>query len=139
MLFFNSGILEWIVAKCTASKKEFTRRLNREAARISNTTGKELQLEVKPLSSLLKFRTNQAHIRKRKFENNKLLVDTSSLGKTFTHFIVGLLFFIVFNLGGYKVIRGPDVEVATDAERLITEKSKLSFRLSSVTIINLTI
>ena len=121
--------MEWIVAKCTASKKEFTRRLNREAARISNTTGKELQLEVKSLSSLLKFRTNQAHI----------LVDTSSLGKTFTPFIVGLLFFIVFNLGGYKVIRGPDVEVATDAERLITEKSKLSFRLSSVTIINLTI
>ena len=126
--------MEWIVAKCTASKKEFTRRLNREAARISNTTGKELQLEVKPLSSLLKFRTNQAHIRKPKFENNKLLVDTSSLGKTFTHFIVRLSFFIVFNLGGYKVIRGPDVEVATDAESLIIEKPKLS-----VTIINLTI
>ena len=119
MLFFNSGILEWIVAKCTASKKEFTRRLNREAARISNTTGKELQLEVKPMSSLLKFRCKQATIRKRKLENNKLLVDTSSSGEIFIR--IGLFNSLAFifsrYLGGYKVIRGPDVEVATVAER----------------------
>jgi len=118
-LFFNSGILEWIVAKCTASKKEFTRRLNREAARISNTTGKELQLEVKPMSSLLKFRCKQATIRKRKLENNKLLVDTSSSGEIFIRIVLFNSFALIFYryLGGYKVIRGPDVEVATVAER----------------------